>query len=562
MVKGDDATKLRRRFVGGANAVVIGIAVVVIAIFINAIFSQVHWRIDLTDNQIYTLSPVSEQAVDELEEPIEVRAFISPNMPPPYHMLDRQVDELLMEYRAASDGMLDYRIISPQGDEELEELASGYGIEPVTIGQRTDTESSYRAVYKGIAFVQGDRVEVITNLQSSGRPELDSYEYEFSRALLNLVDPSPQRVALLAGAGGPGDDPRFVRSMQTYFEQLYGELIQVDAVEAGQEGGLSDDYAALVVLNIEGDLGEEALLAIDQFVQRGGNVGWFQSGGVVDEDSRRRAMEHNRNAPPNQQIGAMRSALQSDLIDFFGAMGLRFGSDAVIDREQAMAYGAVPTEQGMIPVSHPALFPISDMAHELAPMRHFSTLVIPLPATIDIDITAVPADADLYEVLRTDDSAVRLPAPPARVVHQELQHQFSGEEQGSHVIAAALEGELPAYFSDHAVAPQERQPSRVLIVGSGEFIGPYPEIGYDGQLSGLGLQFFVNSVEWLATDHELAGIRSKAMPPLVADIPPDARQSIQIINIILVPAFFLCIAIFMFARRVRRKRELQELVGE
>lgn len=562
MVKPGESTSLRRRLVGGANAVVIAVAVVIIAILTNAVFSQIHWRFDLTDNQIYTLSPVSERAVSELDEPIEVRVFISPNMPPPYHRLDRQIEELLMEYRALSAGMLDFQIISPQDDEEVEELARGYGIEKVTIGQRTDTESTYRSVYKGVAFVQGDRVEVISDLQSSGRPDLDSYEYEFTRALLNLIDPQPKHVALLAGAGGPGDDPRFVESIQSYFEAMYGELLKVHAVDPGEQEKIPEKYSALVVLNIEGDLGEDALAAVDQFVQRGGNVGWFQSGGVVDEESRRRAMEHNRNAGPHQQIGPLRSALNSDLIDYFAAMGLHFRSDAVIDREQAMAYGAVPTEQGMVPVSHPALFPIRDMAHELAPMRHFSTLVIPLPATIAIEQGALPEQATLYEVLRTDETSVRLPAPPARVVHQELGMQFSGEEQGAFVIAAALDGVLPAYFADHAREQDQQESARVLIVGSGEFLGPYPEIGYEGQLSGLGLQFFVNSVEWLADEHELAGIRAKAMPALVADVPAEARQSIQIINIVLVPAFFACIALFMFVRRMRRKRELQELGGE
>ena len=538
----DNPPKIKRRLVGGANAVVIGCAAVAVAVLINLAFSQVYWRFDLTDNQIYTLSAVSEQAVEELEEPIEVRAFISPNLPPPYHMLHRQVEELLMEYRAASGGMINYRILTPEDDEDVEELARGYGIERVTIGEETARSRSYREVYKGVAFVQGDRVESITDLRSSGRPELDSFEYEFTRGFLNVVDRSPQRVAFLSGAGGPADQPGAINSVQSVFSEIYGDLIRIESVDISEEGEIPEEYSALIIWNVDGDIGEEGLRAIDRFVRRGGNVGWFQSGGVIGADQM------------DQPIAPMRQPLESDLIDYFRSLGIHFGSDTVIDRERALAYGAVQTERGLVRVSHPALFPITDMAHELPPVRHFSTLVIPLPATVAVEHGAVGDGVEVYEVLRTGETSVRLPAPPGRAVYEELVLPVHGEEQGSWVVAAALQGELNSHFDDLDIDGHEE--ARVFVVGSGEFMGSYPEIGYQGQLSGLGLDFFINAVEWLAQEQELAQIRGKSMPPLVADVPAEARRLMQLVNIGIVPSFFACIALFMFVRRLRRKREL------
>ncbi len=536
---------IRRRFRGGANAVVIGAAAVVVAILLNAVFSQVFWRVDMTTNQIYTLSQASHDAVNELEEPIEVRAFISPNMPPPYHVLDRQVEELLMEYRAASDGMVDFKILSPDDDEDVEELARGYGIEQVTIGQETSRSRSYREVYKGVAFIQGDRVESITDLRSSGRPELDSFEYEFTRALLNVVDAEPQRVAVLTNAGGPVDNPRAVDSMQAVFRETYGELLHVEPINIQETGEIPEYYSALVIWNIDGNVGEESLRAIDRFVQRGGNIGWFQSSGVIDVEAA---------AEQPQQVGRLRRPLESDLIDYFRTLGIHFGSDAVIDRERALAYGAVPTDRGMVRVSHPALFPITDMAYELPPVRHFSTLVIPIPSTLAIEQGALADGTESFEVLRTDETSTRLPSPPGRADYDELVQPIYGEEQGSFVIAAALQGVMPAHYLDQR--SDEGEESRIFVVGSGDFTGTYAEVGYQGELSGLGLEFFLNTVEWLAQEHELAEVRGKSMPPLVADIPAEARKLMQIVNIGIVPAFFACLALFMFVRRQRRKREL------
>ncbi len=553
----------RRRLMSGANAVVIGVVAVVVAILVNAIASQLYWRVDLTQNRIYTLSEVSEQAAEELAEPVEVRAFISPNLPPPFHHLDRQVEELLMEYEAASGGALTYEIISPEDEEEIEEMAAGYGIEPVTIGQQTDRALAYRTVFKGVAFVQGDRVETINELRSSGRPELDSYEYEFTRALLNLELAEPRRVGVVTGQGGPADQPGYVESMQPLFEQMYGRLIQVESVDLNDGFEAMSELSALVFINIEGYVGSEALGVIDRFIQSGGNVGWFQSGGVFDSEEYSQLMERLRAGEPGV-TAPLRRPLDSDLIDYFEAMGIRFGSDAVIDRDRALSIGPVPTERGMVHVDHPATFPINDLANELPFMRHFSTLILPLPATVTVDHGSVPDGVDAYEVMRTAESSVRLPQPPGRPAYDELILPVAGEEQGSYTVAAALQGELPRFVrtddpedDPHAAAEE----ARILVVGSGDFMGDYTQVGFGGEMAFLGLQFFMNALEWLAQERELAQIRGKAMPPLITDVPADARRSMKIINIAIVPGFFASIGLLMLVRRRRRKESLAE-VGE
>ncbi len=80
-------------------------------------------------------------------------------------------------------------------------------------------------------------------------------------------------------------------------------------------------------------------------------------------------------------------------------------------------------------------------------------------------------------------------------------------------------------------------------------------MGYVGQLTGLGMQFFLNSVEWLAQQDDLADIRNKSMPELVSDVPPGARRSMQFINIAVVPALFASIGVLMMIRRRKRKEQ-------
>jgi len=159
----------RRRVITGSNAVAVIVLSIAIAFVLNIIASQYPMPLDLTENQIYTLSEASEKAVSTLEEPVVVKAFISPDLPPPLHDLSQNISALLPDYAAASGGKLTYQIISPASDdEEAEEAARGYGIEKVGIGSESEDEVSLRAVYKGIAFIQGDEIEVIKDLRTSG----------------------------------------------------------------------------------------------------------------------------------------------------------------------------------------------------------------------------------------------------------------------------------------------------------------------------------------------------------------------------------------------------------
>jgi len=430
-------------------------------------------------------------------------------------------------------------------------LARGYGIEPVTIGRQTDTSRSYQSVYKGVAFLQGDRQETIADLEVSPQSGIDGFEYEFTRALKNLESQSPRRVGVVTGLGGPADDADFVGRFDTVFQELYGQLVRLEAVDVAAGDDL-DELAALVAINLEGDLGDQGLRNLDHFVRQGGNVGWFQSGGVVDDEQRQQAVDQRQQGLATDPL--RRRPTDTDLADYFRAMGLVHGADAVIDRSRAIAHGVVPTEEGPVQVSHPALFAIDDIARELPFARHYSTLVIPLPATVQLDDSATGDGVEATSVLRTANTSIRLPTAPDVALYDALNREIAGEQQGSYTVAAALQGAMPSYFDDGPDTTTDSD-ARLLVVGSGDFIGEYPDVGYVGQLTGLGMQFFLNSVEWLAQQDDLADIRNKSMPELVGDVPPGARRSMQFINIAVVPALFASIGVIMMIRRRRRKEE-------
>lgn len=543
----DAPQNLRTRLAGGLNAVVLGAAAVVIVVLANALVSNLHWRVDLTDNRLYTLSPVTERSLQQLEEPVEVRAFISPDLPAPYHRLQQQIEETLIEYRAASNGRLNFEIISPDDPDEVRDLAMGYGIQPVTIGHRTDTEQRMRTAYLGVAFVQGARQETVGDLRIGDPRRMDNYEYQFTRAILNLQRERPRRIGIVTG-----DRPGDVEAIGHLFEQAHGRLMEVEAVDPKE--AIDSSFDAVVFVELDDPLGREALRRIDAFQQGGGSVGWFQSGMVADGDRRLEELEQYRSDGTDLLPAVPRRQTDTDLVDYFAALGLKHRRDLVVDRQHAIAHGAVPTHQGPIRVAHPALFPIADIDDRSPFARHFSMFVLPAPSSIGIDSHRIPDDVAVRELFRTSEESKRLSDPPSRFLYELLTEPSSGERSGPHVVAATLEGSLPSVFED------ERSPedTRVVVVGSGELLGEVPEVGYGGELTGLGTHFFVNAVEWLATEDDLADIRGKSMPALLAEVPDDVQRSIKIINVALVPALFASVGFLMWVRRRRTRERIDE----
>src|SRR5687767_4404330 len=73
--------------------------------------------LDMTKNQLFSLSEGSKRVVSNLEDDLEVTAYFTENLPPPFNATERYVRDILDEYQAASKGKLKVRFVNPDTDE-------------------------------------------------------------------------------------------------------------------------------------------------------------------------------------------------------------------------------------------------------------------------------------------------------------------------------------------------------------------------------------------------------------------------------------------------------------
>ncbi|HEY9599947.1 MAG TPA: Gldg family protein, partial [Cyanophyceae cyanobacterium] len=179
----------RRSTQVGTNALISTVAMLVILGLINFLAVRYGARVDLTENQLFTLSPMSQQVVKNLQQPVKVWVF-NPNP----QASDR---ELLQNYRRYGSN-LQFEFVDPQlkpglaqkfNLKSIGEVYLEYGqarklVQTVNDGERLSETKLTNAIEQ----LTSDRTDTVYFLQGHGERPLEAEEGGFSQAVTTLKD--------------------------------------------------------------------------------------------------------------------------------------------------------------------------------------------------------------------------------------------------------------------------------------------------------------------------------------------------------------------------------------
>ncbi|MEZ5490136.1 MAG: Gldg family protein [Gammaproteobacteria bacterium] len=299
-------------------------------------------RVDLTEDNLYSLSEGTRNIVADLDKPIELIFFYSDRATedvPQIRSYATRVQELLEEIVLASDGNLSLRLVDPEPFSEDEDLATGFGIQAVPITQGGEE------VYFGLVVVEEpeDVATPMSALVSETmpliRPDQEEFlEYEFMKLITRVENPDRQVVGLITElAVDGGFNPAFGQPTPAWMvmdimRQLY-EVRRVD-ITAGE---IDEDIDILFIVHPEG-LSDQMRYAIDQHILRNGKA-------MVFLDPNAESMIER-----NQFGTTIPAGFGSDIPDLLSAWGVEYDSLKVLtDADMALR---VMLGQGSRPVSH------------------------------------------------------------------------------------------------------------------------------------------------------------------------------------------------------------------
>ena len=241
-------------------------ALFLLLVALNFLLALAPVRLDLTQGNLYTLSPGTKKILRNLSSPVKVKLYMSQgeSVPVPLRSFSQRVEDLLREFKQAAGANLVVERYNPKPDSEEEDAAQLDGIESQQL-------MSGEQFYLGVAVSQLDRKQAIASI-SPQRERL--LEYDLVRAIARVGSAERPKVGLMAGLPVLGErfNPMTRQSSEPWV--LASELKREFEVKEVPMSAKEIDQDVKVLLLIHPRLGMPPTFeyALDQFVLRGGKL--------------------------------------------------------------------------------------------------------------------------------------------------------------------------------------------------------------------------------------------------------------------------------------------------
>lgn len=269
-------------------------------------------RLDLTENQLFTLSPGTRGILDKIEEPVTLKFYRSRKEAEKYvGPFARRIEELLREYQSASHGKLALEVLDPVPFSEVEEQA-------IQAGLKALSTSPGEQIYLGVA---GSNTVGDSKAIAFLHPTREAFlEYDLSKLVFDLAHPQKMVVGLVSslpieGQADPFNMRRDAPQPWAVVDQIR-EFYELRSIPPSATS-IDKDVELLFVVhpkNVQPGLS----YAIDQFVLRGGRA-------MVFTDPYCQADQPP--SDPQNPLRAMMAPRNSELPALFDAWGISMPKD-------------------------------------------------------------------------------------------------------------------------------------------------------------------------------------------------------------------------------------------
>ena len=430
--------------VGGALVILLCVVV------FNLISSQLKFKADLTEGNLYTLSDGSKKLLDELanerdgdseSSALEIRFYLTKGekgVPVFVNDHGKRIEDLLDQYKDYAGGNLELKKINPRRDTDEEELAVNDGIQLLN-----------NAFYVGMAVSYLDTTEVVPFFDPSKSPTL---EYDISRAIKNVLKLKEDRqtVGVMSSLnvwGGP--DPSNPMAMMNrgapqqpawYFIRQLQQDLNVERIEATATE-IPEDVDVLMVIHPK-NVSEATEYALDQFVLSGRKLIVFVDPMALKDEG------NNQN--PQMRIPGMGGA--SNLTRLFSKWGVTFEGTKVVADFKHQLTQRDPLSRGRIQPAYLALNKNALNSEEVV-TRDLGTIRLPYVGSFDTSKLATGLKAT--ELISSSEQAKLVDGMSSQFNGAKVMDSFlTGSEDGKPVgtkkytLALKLSGKFTTAFPD------------------------------------------------------------------------------------------------------------------
>lgn len=536
------------------------------------------YRLDLTKEKRFSLSPSTIKLMKNLEHDVQVDVFLTGELSAGFRKLSAATDELLSEFKEYGGAKVQYRFYRP-GEGlpdslrmEVYDSLVRMGVRPFNnqVTAKEGEETSERLIFPGaIVSYNNKRIGVDLMSGKSGMDEESSLNYSEALLEFKLADAvqklSRTEVPVIAYAAGNGQplNPT-VRDLFDVLRNNYnlGVLdLQVGHVDP-------DKINALLIVKPATAFTDVEKLKIDQYVMNGGNVIWFVDKLYAELDSLYRSQA---------DFVAFDKNLNID--DQLFKYGVRINGDLLQDLKCAKLPMVVGQRADGQPQFSRVPFPYyplltSTGAHAIS--KNLDDVLSIFPSSID----TVEAPGIKKTILLSTDTLSRSLSTPALVTLQSVKDEDDVKTfNRSYVpVAVLLEGEFNsvyanrltsalrdslATYTDRPFVPAGVKESKQIVVSDGDIVTnvvtqsegalPMGTQQYENY-SFANKEFLMNAVDFMVSESGILETRTKDVTLRLLDKQRvnEERTKWQMINLLLP---ILLVLLFGWIYQVVRKRQ-------
>ena len=448
-----------------------------IVILANFVFSFYFKRFDLTSEKRYTLAESTRKLLKDLDDVVYLKVYLQGEFNPDFTRLRNETKEILDEFRAYSDNLIEYEFINPlenpnkEETDKIEKQLYDKGIIPEqVIDRKKDQKTTESLIWPGAIVTHKGRdiAWQIYKRQGSGgisrevsiNNSVQELEYGLTNTIRKLQTQRKPEVTFIEGHGE-------LDTLRQYdFMRSLGEYYNVSHITINHNLEALKGSNAIVIAQPDSAFDEKDKFIIDQYIMKGGKVLWMIDPVYINYDTLR--------------LKGFTLGLNNELNleDMLFRYGVRLNPTLVQDMQCSQLKINIGFKNGqpnfqLFPwIYNPLILP--DIDHPV--VKNLDLIKLEFASTID----TVSARGIKKTILLKSSRYTKIQPTPARIGLAMV--KFTPKEDQFHnsyqPVACLLEGAFSSLYTnriptailrDSAIAFRDKgEPTKMIVIADGD----------------------------------------------------------------------------------------------
>ena len=469
-------------------------------IFANLIISFVPLRLDFSNGQAYTLSNASKKVVSNLDDIVNIKLYVSSDLPSRMLPVRTDVIDLMNEYSRESRGKLALQIIDPKKDENTAREVREAGIPEIQFSQIEGDKFAVSTSFFGAVISYGKKQEVIPQVTDA-----ESLEYNVTASIYKMT----AKESVTVGSVNMKVDQTQGRPSASFLTQILQQQYPFQPVDLATASGEIDPktYKSVMVFDDnEKHFDQYEVDKLKKYLNNKGQLIVFADGVWVRDTLMTDDANHN-------------------LFGLLSEYGLTLNKDLVLSTvSEVVNFGSQDLFSFLSP--YPFWIRTNQFAKDVPYVANVRSLTLPWTSSIKLEQKAGYESKSIIESVKTS-------------WHEDTSFKLSPRD-----IVSPVESE----YNQYVVGAQSinKNGGKIILIPSSRFV-----LDRYFSRNSNNLDLVLNAVNEMVSGGALTGIRARSVNIYpITNVPQNQHDFLKYVVIFLLPVLF---ALFGAYRLVKRK---------